>query len=67
VDGGTILRKRKHPTLPLDAIDLRFHAVYDEKLDGEQLRKNINISHLDASLQSKIYGLIKKYLAGVLC
>jgi hypothetical protein len=61
VDGGTILRKRKHPAPPLDAIDPHFHAVYDEKLDGKQLRKNINISHLDAYLQSKIYGLIKKY------
>jgi hypothetical protein len=61
VDGGTILRKQKHPAPPLDAIDTRFHAVYDKKLDGKQLRKNINISHLNASLQSKIYGLIKKY------
>jgi hypothetical protein len=61
VDSGTIFRKQKHPAPPLDAIDPRFHAVYDEKLDGEQLRKNINLSHLDASLQSKIYGLIKKY------
>jgi hypothetical protein len=61
VDGGNILRKQKHPAPPLDTIDPRFHAVYDKKLDGEQLRKHINISHLDASLQSKIYGLIKKY------
>jgi hypothetical protein len=61
VDGGTILCKQKHPAPPLDAIDPHFHAVYDKKLDGKQLRKNINISHLDTSLQSKIYGLIKKY------
>jgi hypothetical protein len=61
VDGGTILCKQKHPAPPLDAIDPRFHAVYDEKLDGEQLCKHINISHLDASLQSKIYRLIKNY------
>jgi hypothetical protein len=61
VDGGTILRKCKHPDPSLDSINPRFHAVYDEKLDSKQLRKNINLSHLDASLQSKIYGLIKKY------
>ncbi len=30
-------------------------------MDGKQLRKHINISHLDASLQSKIYRIIKKY------
>jgi hypothetical protein len=59
VDGRTILCKQKHPAPPLDAIDPRFHAVYDEKLDGKQLRKNINISHLDASLQSKITGSLR--------
>ncbi len=37
VDGGTILRKRKHPTPSLDSINPHFHAVYDKKLDGEQL------------------------------
>jgi hypothetical protein len=61
VDGGTILRKRKHPAPSLDAIDPCFHAVYNKKLDNNQLRKHINLSHLDASLQSKIYGLIQKY------
>jgi hypothetical protein len=61
VDSGTILRKCKHPAPSLDSINPHFHAVYNKKLDGEQLRKNINLSHLDASLQSKIYGLIKKY------
>jgi hypothetical protein len=61
VDGGTILRKRRHPAPSLDAMDPRFHAVYDEKLDGEQLRKKINLAHLNASLQSKIYKLLQQY------
>ncbi len=35
--------------------------MYNKNLDGEQLRKKINLSHLDASLQSKLYRLIQKY------
>ncbi len=61
MDGGTILRKRRHPAPPLDAIDPRFHAIYDDKLDGKQLRKKINLAHLNVSLQSKIYKLLQKY------
>jgi hypothetical protein len=30
IDGGTILQKRKHPAPPLDDIDPRFFAVYDQ-------------------------------------
>jgi hypothetical protein len=61
IDGGTILRKRRHPAPNLDDVDPRFHAVYDEKLHGEQLRTNLDLSHLDTSLQAKVYGLIQKY------
>ncbi len=37
VDGGPILRRRKHPAPPLDDIDPRFHSVYDEAGQGLQV------------------------------
>ncbi len=61
VDSRTILRKRKHPAPELDDIDPRFHAIYDEKLHGKQLRKNLDLSHLEPSIQAKVYGLVQKY------
>jgi hypothetical protein len=53
VDGRTVLRKHKHPAPELDEIDPRFHAIYDEKLHGKQLRKNLNLSHLEPSIRAK--------------
>jgi hypothetical protein len=61
VDGGTILRKRRPPASKLDKIDPHFHAVYDEKLHGEQLRNNLDLSHLEPSLRATVYGLVQKY------
>ncbi len=60
-DGGTILCKRKHPAPKLDEIDPRFHMVYGKKLHGEQLHKDLDLSHLEPSLRTKVYGLIQKY------
>ncbi len=61
VDGGPILRRRKHPAPPLDDIDPRFHSVYDEALHGEKLRKELDLSHLPIGLREKVYALLKKY------
>jgi hypothetical protein len=61
IGGGTILRKRKHPAPPLDDIDPRFFAVYDETAHGATLRKLLDLSHLDTSVQNKVYRLIQKY------
>jgi hypothetical protein len=61
VDGGTILRKRRHPAPKLDKINPRFHAVYDEKFYGEQLCNNLDLSHLEPSLRATVYGLVQKY------
>ena len=38
VDGGTILRKRKHPAPPLDDINPAFAFPYVESKHGERLR-----------------------------
>jgi hypothetical protein len=61
IDGRTILCKRKHPTPKLNEIDPHFHIVYDKKLHGKQLRKNLALSHLQPHLRTKVYGLIRKY------
>ena len=61
VDGGPILRRRKHPAPPLDDIDPRFHSVYDEALHGDKLRKELDLSHLPLGLREKVYALLKKY------
>ena len=61
VKGGPILRRRKHPAPPLDDIDPRFHAVYDESLHGDKLRKELDLSHLPIGLCTKVYALFQKY------
>jgi hypothetical protein len=61
VNRGTILRKHKHPAPKLDNIDPQFHVVYDNKLHGEQLRRDLDLSHLVPSLCAQVYGLIQKY------
>jgi hypothetical protein len=61
IDGGAILHKRKHPFPPLDDIDPKFFAVYDEATHGANLGKQLNLSHLDSTIQDKVYCLIQKY------
>jgi hypothetical protein len=61
VNGRTILCKRKHLTPKLDEIDPHFHMVFDKILHGKQLRKDLDLSHLEPHLQTKVYGLIQKY------
>ena len=61
IDGGTILQKCKHLAPPLNEIDPRFFAVYDEAAHGATLRKLLDLSHLDTSVQNTIYRLIQKY------
>jgi hypothetical protein len=61
INGGCILCKRKHSAPPLNTINSNFHVVYDKALHGAKLHKEIDLSHLDSSLQAKVYGLIQKY------
>jgi hypothetical protein len=60
IEGGPILQKLKHPPPPLDEVDPKFFSVYDESKHGEQLRQDLDLSHLDTHLQEKIYALVKK-------
>jgi hypothetical protein len=61
IDGRPILRKLKHPPPPLDEVDPEFFSTYDESKHGEQLRQDLDLSHLDTQVQEKIYALVKKY------
>ncbi len=60
VDGGPILRKLKHPPPPVDVPDPRF-LPYDESIHGGHLREQLNLSHLDSSIQLAVTNLVKKY------
>ena len=60
VEGGPILRKRKHAAPPLDDIDPRFLSQYDEKIHGEKLRKEIDLSHLNGTTRDLVYKLLQK-------
>ena len=61
VEGGPILRKRKHAAPPLDDIDPRFLSQYDGKIHGKKLRKEIDLSHLDGTTRDLVYKLLQKY------
>ncbi len=61
VEGGPILWMRKHAARPLDDIDPRFLSQYDEKIHGEKLHKDIDLSHLDGTTRDLVYKLLQKY------
>ncbi len=61
IDGGTILRKLKHPPPPIDVPDSRFHFTFDESIHGAQLKEQLDLSHLDPPTQLTVINLIKKY------
>ncbi len=58
---GPLIRKRKHPARRLDDIDPKFNTQFDEAKHGEQLRKELNISHLTPSQQTELTNLIKEF------
>ncbi len=61
VDGGPILRKLKHPAPPLDVLNPSFHFPFDEALHGNRLREQLDLSHLDPSIQLKVTDLINEF------
>ena len=61
IDGGPILRKLKHPPPPLDAVDPKFFSAYNESTHGAQLKKDLDLSHLEPTIRDRIYKLVKKY------
>ena len=63
VDGGPILRKRRHLMPSLDDIDPAFNIAYDEQKHGEKLKKELKISHLPPDVQELVRALVIKYWA----
>jgi hypothetical protein len=61
IEGGPILRKLKHPPPPLDEVNPEFCSTYDESKHGEQLKQDLDLSHLAPHVQEKIYAFVKKY------
>jgi hypothetical protein len=61
IDGGPILRKLKHPPPSLDEVDPKFFSAYDEFQHGAQLKKDLDLSHLEPAVRNQIYALVKKY------
>ena len=61
IDGGTVLRKLRHPAPLLDEVDPSFNFAFDESLHGECLCLQLNLSHLYNALQAMIYALVMKY------
>jgi len=61
IDGGTVLRKRRHPAPALDEVAPEFFAKYDESVHGTKLRKELDLSHLSTPVRDKVYRLIQKY------
>ncbi len=61
IEGGPILCKLKHPSPPLNEVDPKFYSANDESKHDEQLKQDLDFSHLDPHVQEKIYTLVKKY------
>jgi hypothetical protein len=61
IDGGVILRKKKHPQPPLDVDDPEFNYKFDEALHSGQLKSELSIAHLSPANQADVVALIKKY------
>jgi hypothetical protein len=61
VNGGVILCKLKHPPPSLNKVDPLFFCKYDKAKHGEQMQRDLNLSHLEPHVRNQVYGLVKKY------
>jgi hypothetical protein len=62
VDGSPILWKLKHPQPVLKApIDPMYFSPFVAVKHEDQMHKDMDLSHLDPSLQIKIYQIIQDY------
>ena len=59
-DGGAVLCKRKHPAPALDDIDPRFASTYCLATHGAKLRSELDLSHLNSTVQDQVYFLIQR-------
>jgi hypothetical protein len=61
VNGGPILQELKHPPPPVDVPNPRFHFPYDKSIHCGHLREQLDLSHLDSSIQLVVTNLMKQY------
>ncbi len=62
VDGGPNLWKLKHPQPDLDAqIDPLYYSLLVPKKHEAKMRKAMDLSHLNPTLQEKLYQIIRDY------
>jgi hypothetical protein len=56
------LRKLRHPAPDLDEdVNPTFYAPFAPVKHKAQMRRDLDLSHLDPNLQERIYGIIQKY------
>jgi hypothetical protein len=61
VEGGIILQKLKHPAPPLDKVDALFFCTYNKANHGEQMQRDLDLSHLKPQVRDRVNTLVKKY------
>ena len=61
IDSSPVLRKLRHPPLPIGEVDPSFDFPFDEALHGARLRQQLNLSHLNNALQARLYALVQQY------
>jgi hypothetical protein len=61
IDGGVILRKKKHPQPPLDFDDPTFNYKFDESIHAEKIKSKLLLDHLSSANAAAVLALIKRY------
>ena len=61
LEGGPVLRKRKHPCPDLSVIDPDYHDVFDEAKHGEYLNATLKVDHLTKDQATQLRALIIEY------
>ena len=62
IDGGTVLRKLRHPMPDLNGlVDPSFDHPFIPEEHKDILRKKVNLSHLNHDQQTKVYDFIPEF------
>ncbi len=63
IDGGVILRRKKHPQPPLGIKDPTLNYKFDDSLHGDKVKSELSIDHLLPANAAAVVALIKRYWA----
>jgi hypothetical protein len=61
IEGGVILRKKKHPQPPLDVNNPTFNYKFDEALHATKIKSELLLDHLSPADAVEVVALIKRY------